>query len=37
VRHPIGDRFPMTLVFEKAGSTSVDVSVEAVGATGHKH
>jgi copper(I)-binding protein len=33
----VGDRFPLTLVFEKAGSLSVDVAVEAAGAAGHTH
>jgi copper(I)-binding protein len=33
----VGDKFPLTLVFEKAGSTSVEVAVEAAGAAGHTH
>jgi len=33
----VGDRFPLTLTFEKAGSVSVEVTVEPVGATGATH
>jgi copper(I)-binding protein len=33
----VGDKFPLTLVFEKAGSTSVEVSVEAAGAAAPSH
>jgi copper(I)-binding protein len=30
-----GEQFPLTLTFEKAGSVTVDVAVEAAGATGY--
>ena len=30
-------RVPVTLVFEKAGSIEVELSVEAMGATPHAH
>jgi hypothetical protein len=33
----VGDKFPLTLVFEKAGSTVVEVSVESAGATAPAH
>lgn len=33
----VGSRFPMTLVFEKAGSVEVEFKVEAPGAVEHKH
>jgi len=33
----VGDKFPLTLVFEKAGSTSVEVAVQAAGAAAHTH
>jgi copper(I)-binding protein len=32
-----GDRFPLTLSFDKAGSVQVDVEVEAITATPHNH
>jgi copper(I)-binding protein len=37
LRHPlqIGDKFPLTLTFEKAGAVEVSVWVEAVGAGGN--
>lgn len=31
----VGSRLPITLVFEKAGSVTVDFAVEAPGAVGH--
>lgn len=33
----VGDKFPLTLVFEKAGSTAVEVMVEAAGAAAPTH
>lgn len=30
----VGDRFPLTLMFEKSGTETVDVDVRAIGATG---
>ena len=33
----VGDKFPLTLVFEKAGSTVVEVSVGSAGATAPAH
>ena len=32
-----GEHFPLTLTFEKAGSVTVEVTVEAAGAHGHQH
>lgn len=32
-----GDKFPMTLTFEKAGAVEVTVNVEALGTSGQKH
>ena len=33
----VGDKFPLTVSFEKAGSVDLTVEVEAVGASGHSH
>lgn len=32
-----GDKFPLTLTFEKAGAVEVTVNVEALAGNGHKH
>ena len=32
-----GDKFPLTLTFEKAGAVEITVDVEALGTSGHKH
>jgi copper(I)-binding protein len=33
----VGDKFPLTLTFEKAGSVEVTVEIEAVGTSTHDH